>query len=223
MSAAGPAACCPGCPGPWSSTGGTGTCSERSPPVAGTRTPASRDAWPAPCSAPAASAESEALWTEHRVAPGRAEHKRFPHPVVGLLDLECEVLLGAACGQSLVIHTARPGGEAHERLRLLRVVGAQEFGQRVGRVPGALPMASRGPGMAIRPLPSPGTAPGTAGITAPGPGRPTCWIGHVTASEQARSLTVRALVRELRAVSRKPPSQIVGSPSNCGDRPAGLP
>ncbi|MFB7013714.1 MULTISPECIES: helix-turn-helix transcriptional regulator [unclassified Streptomyces] len=80
----------------------------------------------------AASAEFEALWTEHRVALRRAEHKRFLHPVVGLLDLECEVLLSAACGQRLVIHTARPGSEAHERLRLLRVVGVQEFGRRVG-------------------------------------------------------------------------------------------
>lgn len=77
------------------------------------------------------SEEFETLWAEHRVALRRAEHKRFLHPVVGLLDLECEVLLSAACGQSLVIHTARPGSEAYERLRLLRVVGVQEFGQRV--------------------------------------------------------------------------------------------
>lgn len=42
------------------------------------------------------------------------------------------MLLSAACGQRLVIHTARPGSEAHERLRLLRVVGVQEFGRRVG-------------------------------------------------------------------------------------------
>ncbi|MFB8037960.1 helix-turn-helix transcriptional regulator [Streptomyces sp. NPDC056004] len=76
------------------------------------------------------SEEFETLWTEHRVALRRAEHKRFLHPVVGLLDLECEVLLSAACGQSLVIHTARPGSEAYERLQLLRVVGVQEFGQR---------------------------------------------------------------------------------------------
>ncbi|MFE7110629.1 helix-turn-helix transcriptional regulator [Streptomyces sp. NPDC057575] len=77
------------------------------------------------------SEEFETLWTEHRVALRRAERKRFLHPVVGLLDLECEVLLSAACGQSLVIHTARPGSEAYERLQLLRVVGVQEFGQRV--------------------------------------------------------------------------------------------
>ncbi|MFF3957659.1 helix-turn-helix transcriptional regulator [Streptomyces sp. NPDC001890] len=113
------------------------------------------------------SEEFETLWTEHRVALRRAERKRFLHPVVGLLDLECEVLLSAACGQSLVIHTARPGSEAYERLQLLRVVGVQEFGQRV---------------------------------------RPFAEVGAVC-----------------RGGGRKPPSQIVGSPSNCGDRPAELP
>ncbi|MCX4789578.1 MULTISPECIES: MmyB family transcriptional regulator [unclassified Streptomyces] len=77
------------------------------------------------------SEEFDALWTEHRVALRRAEHKRFLHPVVGLLDLECEVLLSGACGQNLVIHTARPGSEAYERLQLLRMVGVQNFGQRV--------------------------------------------------------------------------------------------
>ena len=47
--------------------------------------------------------------------------------------------------------------------------------------------------------------------------------GRVTTPEQARSLAGRVLTRELRAGGPKPPSQIVGSPSNCGDRPAGLP
>ncbi|MFC9243319.1 helix-turn-helix transcriptional regulator [Streptomyces sp. NPDC057136] len=76
----------------------------------------------------ASSEEFDTLWAEHRVAVRRAETKRFLHPVVGLLELGCEVLLTADCGQRLVIHTASPGSETYERLRLLRVVGIQEFG-----------------------------------------------------------------------------------------------
>lgn len=78
------------------------------------------------------SEEFEALWTEHRVAIRRAEHKRFLHPVVGLLELGCEVLATADCGQRLVLHTATPGSEAYERLRLLSVVGLERFGSETG-------------------------------------------------------------------------------------------
>ncbi|WP_442811036.1 LysR family transcriptional regulator [Streptomyces sp. NBC_01217] len=85
-----------------------------------------------------------------------------------------------------------------------------------------LSMVSRGLGMAIMPELSLEGAPGTVEITALGPERPTRSVGYVTTPEQARSLAVRALIRELRAGWRKPPSQIVGSPSNCGDRPAEL-
>ncbi|WP_328911527.1 helix-turn-helix transcriptional regulator [Streptomyces sp. NBC_00234] len=80
----------------------------------------------------ASSEEFDALWTEHRVAVRRAETKRFLHPVVGLLELGCEVLLTADRGQRLVIHTATPGTETYERLRLLRVVGLQNFGPVAG-------------------------------------------------------------------------------------------
>ncbi|MFD6282184.1 helix-turn-helix transcriptional regulator [Streptomyces sp. NPDC060209] len=74
------------------------------------------------------SEEFDKLWAEHRVAMRRAEFKRFLHPVVGPLELGCEVLLTADCGQRLVIHTAEPGSESYERLRLLRVIGVQELG-----------------------------------------------------------------------------------------------
>ncbi|MFG2627131.1 LysR family transcriptional regulator [Streptomyces sp. NPDC048473] len=85
-----------------------------------------------------------------------------------------------------------------------------------------LSMVSRGLGMAIMPELSLEGAPDTVRITALGPERPTRSVGYVTTPEQAKSLAVRALIRELRAGGRKPPSQIVGSPSNCGDRPAEL-
>ncbi|SNT43844.1 Helix-turn-helix domain-containing protein [Actinacidiphila glaucinigra] len=73
------------------------------------------------------SAEFASLWEEHEVGVRRADVKRFQHPVVGLMELECEVLLSAEHGQRLIVYTARPGSESYERLRLLRVVGLQDF------------------------------------------------------------------------------------------------
>jgi transcriptional regulator with XRE-family HTH domain len=73
------------------------------------------------------SPEFAALWEQHEVAVRRASVKRFIHPVVGLLELDCEVLLSADQGQLLIVHSARPGTETHERLQLLRVVGLQDL------------------------------------------------------------------------------------------------
>ncbi|MEU9455627.1 helix-turn-helix transcriptional regulator [Streptomyces sp. NPDC048277] len=75
----------------------------------------------------AGSAEFAGLWAEHEVAVRRASTKRFLHPSVGLLELDCEVLLNADTHQQLVVHTARPGTESYERLQLLRVVGLQDL------------------------------------------------------------------------------------------------
>lgn len=73
------------------------------------------------------SEEFARLWAEHEVAVRRAATKRFLHPAVGLLELDCEVLLNSGTHQQLVIHTARPGTESYERLQLLRVVGLQDM------------------------------------------------------------------------------------------------
>ncbi|MBY8881186.1 helix-turn-helix transcriptional regulator [Actinacidiphila acidipaludis] len=75
----------------------------------------------------AASPEFEALWAEHDVVVRRPSPKRFVHPVVGVLDLDCEVLLSDGHSQQLVVHSARPGTTTHERLALLRVVGLQDL------------------------------------------------------------------------------------------------
>ncbi|WP_330467871.1 helix-turn-helix transcriptional regulator [Streptomyces longwoodensis] len=75
----------------------------------------------------ASSEEFAALWDRHEVAVRRASVKRFQHPVVGLLELDCELLLTDDHHQHLLIHTARPGTESHERLHLLRVVGLQDL------------------------------------------------------------------------------------------------
>ncbi|MFI0896365.1 helix-turn-helix transcriptional regulator [Streptomyces sp. NPDC020983] len=67
------------------------------------------------------------LWDEHHVALRRSDAKRFLHPVVGELTLDCEVLLSAGHDQQLIVYTARPGSRSYERLQLLRVVGLQDL------------------------------------------------------------------------------------------------
>jgi transcriptional regulator with XRE-family HTH domain len=75
----------------------------------------------------AASEEFAALWDTHEVAVRRTSTKRFQHPLVGLLELDCEILLSHEHHHHLIIHTARPGTDSHERLQLLRVVGLQDM------------------------------------------------------------------------------------------------
>jgi transcriptional regulator with XRE-family HTH domain len=75
----------------------------------------------------AASDEFTALWTEHVVAVRRADGKRIIHPEVGVLDLLCEVLVGADGDQHLVVSFARPGTDSREKLDLLRVIAMQDM------------------------------------------------------------------------------------------------
>ena len=73
------------------------------------------------------SAEFAALWEDHEVAVRHSTVKRFIHPVVGAMELDCEVLLSSEHAQRLIVHTARPGTESAERLELLRVLGLQDL------------------------------------------------------------------------------------------------
>jgi len=67
------------------------------------------------------------LWDEHDVVVRRADRKRIRHEVVGMLELDCEVLLTPEHDQRLVLHTAPPGTVTAERLELLRVLGTQRL------------------------------------------------------------------------------------------------
>ncbi|MFJ9458452.1 helix-turn-helix transcriptional regulator [Kitasatospora sp. NPDC101447] len=73
--------------------------------------------------------EFTAHWERHEVARRRTGRKRVRHPVVGELELECEVLAAGGEDQLLLVHTAAPGSESASRLQLLRVVGAQAQAQ----------------------------------------------------------------------------------------------
>ncbi|MFC5665144.1 helix-turn-helix transcriptional regulator [Kitasatospora misakiensis] len=66
-------------------------------------------------------------WARHDVAVRRSGRKTVLHPVVGRLDLDCEVLAAAGQDQLLLVHTAPPGSLTAERLDLLRVVGRQDL------------------------------------------------------------------------------------------------
>ncbi|MEU4422204.1 helix-turn-helix transcriptional regulator [Actinoplanes sp. NPDC024001] len=73
----------------------------------------------------ASSEEFAGLWREHPVASTYCGRKRFEHPEVGLLELDCQRLIDPDLSQQLVVYTATPGSVSHERLRLLSVVGDQ--------------------------------------------------------------------------------------------------
>ncbi|MFB6838767.1 helix-turn-helix transcriptional regulator [Streptomyces sp. NPDC056361] len=75
----------------------------------------------------AASDEFAELWALHEVAVRRHSRMRVVHPVIGPVDLDCQVLLAPEGEQRLVLHTPPPGTDAGERLALLRVVGTEQF------------------------------------------------------------------------------------------------
>jgi hypothetical protein len=76
----------------------------------------------------ATSAEFAGLWAEHEVAVRRRDTKRFVHPAVGVVQVDCEVLATSDEGQRLVILCARPGTEDADRLRLVGVLGDDHIG-----------------------------------------------------------------------------------------------
>ncbi|GAA2242811.1 helix-turn-helix transcriptional regulator [Kitasatospora cystarginea] len=75
----------------------------------------------------AASPEFGALWNLHEVAVRRHTRMRVLHPVIGPVDLDCQVLLAPEGDQRLVLYTPPPGTDAASRLALLDVVGTERF------------------------------------------------------------------------------------------------
>ncbi|WP_443032432.1 helix-turn-helix transcriptional regulator [Streptomyces sp. DH18] len=71
------------------------------------------------------SEEFRRLWDQHEVGVRPDQVKRFVHPDVGVLELNCQRLLDPDQSHSLLVYTAALGSESHERLRLLSVIGTQ--------------------------------------------------------------------------------------------------
>lgn len=73
----------------------------------------------------AGSAEFRTVWGDHEVGVRPEEVKHFVHPELGALELHCQSLVDPAQSHHLLVYTAVPGSESHEKLRLLSVIGAQ--------------------------------------------------------------------------------------------------
>ena len=52
------------------------------------------------------------------------------HPQVGALEPHCQRLVDPDQSQSLVVYTATPGTDSHEKMQLLSVLGGQTVFER---------------------------------------------------------------------------------------------
>ena len=73
------------------------------------------------------SVEFRQLWAQHQVVALTSAPKRIRHPLVGELDLQCDVVLSPATGHRLILFRPRPGSKAHEQIAFLDVLGNQKF------------------------------------------------------------------------------------------------
>jgi hypothetical protein len=77
--------------------------------------------------------EFRTLWARHEVGVKPRDIKRYQHPDVGLLELNCQILLDPEDSHALLVYTAVPGSESHEKLQLLSVLGAASTAATGGR------------------------------------------------------------------------------------------
>lgn len=73
----------------------------------------------------AQSEEFRAVWNDHEVGIRPHEVKHFIHPELGALELTCQTLLDPTQSHWLLVYTAVPGSESHEKLQLLSAVAPQ--------------------------------------------------------------------------------------------------
>jgi len=72
--------------------------------------------------------EFAVLWQRHEVASRNGTLKRFVHPLIGQLTLDCQILASEKnLTERLVVFTAAPRSQDANRLELLSVLGTQEF------------------------------------------------------------------------------------------------
>ena len=79
-----------------------------------------------------ASPEFAALWERHEVARRFEDHKTLIHPELGPIEVDCQVLFTEDQSQALLVLTAPPRTEGHEKLQLLGVLGQQRFAESPG-------------------------------------------------------------------------------------------
>ena len=71
------------------------------------------------------SEEFRTLWDAHEIGLRPHDVKRFVHPEVGELELNCQTLLDPEQSHLLFVYTAVPGSASYEKLQLLSVLGPQ--------------------------------------------------------------------------------------------------
>ncbi|QUX31452.1 helix-turn-helix domain-containing protein [Nocardiopsis akebiae] len=74
------------------------------------------------------SEEFRRVWEDHEIGVRPHHVKRFVHPEVGPLELNCQRLVDPGQAHSLLVYTAVPGSESHDRLHLLSVIGTRALG-----------------------------------------------------------------------------------------------
>ncbi|CAL9366150.1 helix-turn-helix transcriptional regulator [Nocardiopsis dassonvillei] len=74
------------------------------------------------------SEEFRRVWEDHEIGVRPHHVKHFVHPEVGPLELNCQRLVDPGQAHSLLVYTAVPGSESHDRLHLLSVIGARALG-----------------------------------------------------------------------------------------------
>jgi transcriptional regulator with XRE-family HTH domain len=67
------------------------------------------------------------LWEEHEVGLHRDGLKRIQNAEVGVVEVYCQTLFDRDRSQGLLVFTATPGSESAEKLKLLAVLGQQQF------------------------------------------------------------------------------------------------
>jgi transcriptional regulator with XRE-family HTH domain len=87
----------------------------------------------------AQSEEFRRVWNEQEIGVRPHDTKRFVHPELGRLELNCQRLLDPQQSHHLMVYTAVPGSESYDKLQLLSVIGNQTVrsGLRERTVPGA--------------------------------------------------------------------------------------
>jgi transcriptional regulator with XRE-family HTH domain len=70
------------------------------------------------------SEEFSEVWGAHEIGIRPREVKRYVHPALGVLELNCQTLLDPLQNHTLLVYTAVPGSESHDKLELLSVVGS---------------------------------------------------------------------------------------------------
>ncbi|PZG00781.1 helix-turn-helix transcriptional regulator [Micromonospora endophytica] len=75
----------------------------------------------------ARSEEFRRVWDDHEIGIRPHEVKRFVHPEVGTLELNCQRLVDPGHAHVLMVFTATPGSESYDKLQMLSVIGTQKL------------------------------------------------------------------------------------------------